>query len=102
LTFHVSRTLQESSYDERADPHQSRVAPFTWDVKGLGWSAENKPIYDPNATTTRTGLTCKFYTSAGVVGEYVGGGDILLWDIAGKLAGLPIYSRSLSSLCASV
>jgi L-alanine-DL-glutamate epimerase-like enolase superfamily enzyme len=113
---------------------KAELTAFTWDVKGLGWSAENKPIYDPNATTTRTGLACKLYTSAGVVGEYVGGGDpkvvagiakrllgsnallrekiyndmriyiaqgqhraqafidILLWDIVGKVAGLPIYA----------
>jgi len=107
---------------------------FTWDVRGLGWSPEGKPIYDPTACSTRHGLAVKLYTSEGIVGEYVGVGDaramadivrrllganalerekiyndlgiytaqqqhglrafldILLWDIAGKVAGLPVYA----------
>lgn len=54
---------------------KAELVNFTWDVEGLGWSHGGKPIYDPQACTTRKGLAAKFYTSAGVVGEYVGEGD---------------------------
>lgn len=107
---------------------------FTWEVKGLGWSADGKPIYDPHATSVREGVAARLETDVGAVGEYVGGADVkalrgamsrlmganalerekvwndlriytlqndpgtrafidtLLWDVAGKLADLPIYA----------
>ena len=110
------------------------IEPFTWESKGLGWGDLKKPIYDPDACAVRPALAARFHTDAGIVGEYVGGGDarelavgarlllganvlqreriyndlriysmqgspgtrafidVVLWDIAGKAAGLPVHA----------
>ena len=64
------------------------IEPFTWDVEGLGWSPEGKPIYDPQAVATRKAVGARFHTDVGLVGEYVGGADVeTLATVADDLLG---------------
>ena len=54
---------------------RSEIRAFTWDVKGLSFSKDNKPIFDPDVTSTRTGTALKLFTKDGAIGEYVKGGN---------------------------